>query len=244
MSRRRSRQRHSTSRSNVEAALLIAIPLGIVLTVMIVAIVRHDRALSERDAWIHRIPWHPSWPALPISERTSRLPIDVARALYAFAGTHAEVVDYIPCYCGCRAQGHRSSGDCSTDHRKQEEARRDQDWHGKRARGSCRHRRACRGCRDHRVGRACRCPRHCPAQRCGRLVLSRWSCPWPMAAFGARTPRRNRSNRREIGGKQHCEHRHQGKGSRTLSPTLGAILPPALMTKAHSQEGPPSEALA
>ena len=69
---------------------------------------------------MHRIPWDPSWPALAIAEGLSRIPVETLRALYAFAGTHPEVVDYIPCFCGCRGQGHGSSADCYVKHRSAE----------------------------------------------------------------------------------------------------------------------------
>lgn len=37
---------------------------------------------------------------------------DIARALYAFAGTKPAVLQHIPCYCGCVKDGHTSAHDC------------------------------------------------------------------------------------------------------------------------------------
>ncbi len=34
------------------------------------------------------------------------------RDAYAFAVAHPEVLQYIPCYCGCEGVGHRSNRDC------------------------------------------------------------------------------------------------------------------------------------
>ena len=34
------------------------------------------------------------------------------RRLYEFQITHGELMRYMPCYCGCRNDGHRSNRDC------------------------------------------------------------------------------------------------------------------------------------
>jgi len=112
VSARRARDRRDkTRRATIEAAILTTVSVAIVVAVTVVPMMRHDRRLKERDAW-KVIPWDPSWPALAISTGTAPLGVDVTRALYGFAGRHADVLDYIPCYCGCQAQGHRSNADC------------------------------------------------------------------------------------------------------------------------------------
>ena len=55
--------------------------------------------------------WDSSWPALPQSGEPARS-IEVVRAMYAYAARRPEVLQYIPCYCGCEKQGHRSNRDC------------------------------------------------------------------------------------------------------------------------------------
>ena len=55
--------------------------------------------------------WDPSWPPLPQSGSPAR-PIEVVRAAYAYAVRREDVLQYIPCYCGCERQGHRSNHDC------------------------------------------------------------------------------------------------------------------------------------
>lgn len=55
--------------------------------------------------------WDSSWPSLPQSEEPAR-PIEVVRALYAYAARRPDVLQYMPCYCGCEKQGHRSNRDC------------------------------------------------------------------------------------------------------------------------------------
>lgn len=39
-------------------------------------------------------------------------PLAVTRAAYEFAARHPEVSRYVPCYCGCEADGHRNNENC------------------------------------------------------------------------------------------------------------------------------------
>lgn len=39
-------------------------------------------------------------------------PIDIVRATYDFAAQHPEIMKYVPCYCGCGAQGHSANESC------------------------------------------------------------------------------------------------------------------------------------
>lgn len=55
--------------------------------------------------------WDPSWPPLPDAGTPAKL-VGPARAMYAFAARHPEVMQYAPCYCGCERSGHRSASDC------------------------------------------------------------------------------------------------------------------------------------
>jgi Protein of unknown function with PCYCGC motif len=55
--------------------------------------------------------WDPDWPPLPGAGRPAK-PIEEARAMYAFAARHPEVLQYAPCYCGCESGGHESVRDC------------------------------------------------------------------------------------------------------------------------------------
>ena len=76
---------------------------------------RHDALIAWREAlengavmsWPE---WNPSWPALPRPRYTTL--IDDMRGPYAFAALNAERLRYIPCYCGCAREGHRSALDC------------------------------------------------------------------------------------------------------------------------------------
>ena len=44
-------------------------------------------------------------------DRAVRSP-DVVRAVYEFAARHPEVLEYVPCFCGCERGGHNSNEDC------------------------------------------------------------------------------------------------------------------------------------
>jgi hypothetical protein len=37
---------------------------------------------------------------------------EVVRAVYEFAARHPEVLQYVPCFCGCERGGHRGNADC------------------------------------------------------------------------------------------------------------------------------------
>jgi hypothetical protein len=55
--------------------------------------------------------WDSGWPPLPASAIPS-YPIQAIRAAYAFAFRRPDVVEHLPCYCGCERQGHGSLHMC------------------------------------------------------------------------------------------------------------------------------------
>lgn len=96
--------------------------LSIAATLLMVAVIRnltrHDditrwRTRLESDAGHPAWPaWSPQWPPLPVpAPRDRRLPRDL-RGPYAFAATHREALQQIPCYCGCVRDGHESVLQC------------------------------------------------------------------------------------------------------------------------------------
>lgn len=38
--------------------------------------------------------------------------MEVVRQVYEFAARHPEVLQYVPCYCGCEREGHGGNHDC------------------------------------------------------------------------------------------------------------------------------------
>ena len=69
------------------------------------------QARQERDD-VELAPWDPSWPELPRASGFASHPIEFIRAAYAFAARRPDVVQYLPCYCGCEKQGHQSLQFC------------------------------------------------------------------------------------------------------------------------------------
>ncbi|HXH23750.1 MAG TPA: PCYCGC motif-containing (lipo)protein [Vicinamibacterales bacterium] len=97
---------------------VIVIGALVFATVVVRNLLRHD-ALTEwrRDletaagspAWPA---WSPDWPSLPRpATRRHRLPQHL-RGPYAYAAHSADVLQHIPCYCGCVREGHRSAVNC------------------------------------------------------------------------------------------------------------------------------------
>lgn len=39
-------------------------------------------------------------------------PVAVVRATYEFAARHPEVLEFVPCFCGCERGGHKGNHDC------------------------------------------------------------------------------------------------------------------------------------
>lgn len=82
------------------------------------AMIRHDRQaayeheMTHTTVPVHLTEWDPSWPALPPVDEAPVRPMAVARAAYAFAARKADVLQYVPCYCGCDQKKHRSNLDC------------------------------------------------------------------------------------------------------------------------------------
>ena len=53
-----------------------------------------------------------SVPPLPNVGFAAVRPMDIVRATYDFAAQHPEVLKFVPCYCGCGAQGHKANESC------------------------------------------------------------------------------------------------------------------------------------
>ena len=60
------------------------------------ALVRYDGAL----------------PTLPPPEYELPRPIELVRSVYEFAGRRPDVLQFVPCFCGCQASGHVGNDDC------------------------------------------------------------------------------------------------------------------------------------
>jgi hypothetical protein len=51
-------------------------------------------------------------PPLPEVSFTPSRPMPLVQQVYEFAARHPEVLQYVPCYCGCERAGHNGNHDC------------------------------------------------------------------------------------------------------------------------------------
>ena len=51
-------------------------------------------------------------PPLPLQANLIPRDPEVIRDVYMFAARHPEVLEYVPCFCGCETRGHRRNADC------------------------------------------------------------------------------------------------------------------------------------
>jgi hypothetical protein len=51
-------------------------------------------------------------PLLPDNLGYSPRPVDYVRVVYTFAAQHADLLKYVPCFCGCERLGHHANDEC------------------------------------------------------------------------------------------------------------------------------------
>jgi hypothetical protein len=82
---------------------------------VVVAVNAGQRVQSGTPAAIPVQPMKPApagpLPPIPFQGPLAR-PRPVVQAVYEFAARHPEVLQYMPCYCGCDRAGHRGNHDC------------------------------------------------------------------------------------------------------------------------------------
>jgi uncharacterized protein with PCYCGC motif len=54
----------------------------------------------------------PARPRLDLPTYQLPQPPNIVRSVYDFAADHPEVLQYVPCFCGCEQSGHRSAEEC------------------------------------------------------------------------------------------------------------------------------------
>jgi hypothetical protein len=59
-----------------------------------------------------------SLPPLPRVSFTPPAPMPIVQQVYEFAAYHPEVLQYVPCYCGCERMGHNGNHECFVKARK------------------------------------------------------------------------------------------------------------------------------
>ena len=103
------RAKRYRDRSNWPAATVIAAVVAVMIPLIVTTIRRQDEPVSQPTP---QVSWNPSWPPLPATNLTPAAPMAEIQNLYAFVARQADLLQYIPCYCGCEREGHRSNEDC------------------------------------------------------------------------------------------------------------------------------------
>ena len=73
----------------------------------------------------------PGLPTLP-TEGVATAPrsVETVRAVYEFAASHPEVLNYVPCFCGCESAGHKHNEHCFVGARDGQGKVTQWDYHG------------------------------------------------------------------------------------------------------------------
>lgn len=73
----------------------------------------------------------PGLPPLPVNGLAAApRSVETVRAVYEFAASHPEVLDYVPCFCGCESAGHQSNTHCFVGARNSTGTVTQWDYHG------------------------------------------------------------------------------------------------------------------
>tara|TARA_B100000029_G_scaffold443908_1_gene463291 strand:- start:2064 stop:2705 length:642 start_codon:yes stop_codon:yes gene_type:complete len=68
-------------------------------------------------------------PLPPVSNMVPRAP-EVVRDAYIFAAQRPDILEYVPCFCGCETAGHTRNADCFVASRNDDGSVREWDTHG------------------------------------------------------------------------------------------------------------------
>ena len=71
-----------------------------------------NAAVPDMDTPPDATTWPADLPPLPLDSVQATQPIGEVKVAYKFAAEHPEVLNYVPCFCGCEMDGHRSNEDC------------------------------------------------------------------------------------------------------------------------------------
>src|SRR5688500_617154 len=72
----------------------------------------HASSTSSPKAVTPMKPHTGALPPLPRVSYQPPRPMAVVQQVYEFAARHPEVLQYVPCYCGCERVGHNGNHDC------------------------------------------------------------------------------------------------------------------------------------
>ena len=69
-------------------------------------------------------------PPLPLVQNLVPRSPQVIRDAYIFAAQNPQILDYVPCFCGCETRGHKRNADCFVQSRNPDGSVREWDTHG------------------------------------------------------------------------------------------------------------------
>ena len=115
MNSSRQSRRRASPRAWPWTLWLIVGVLGVAVLLAGLRLVRQSALVAWRQnvelpGGPHWPDWNPQWPPLP--PPPANPVIGEFRASYAYAATRPEILQHIPCYCGCQRLGHQSNADC------------------------------------------------------------------------------------------------------------------------------------
>jgi hypothetical protein len=116
--------------SNRHAVTVIGGVVAVFVALLVAIVIRHEKYLAA-NASPFGVPWDASWPSLPDVRTAGALPVQLAQKVYAVVAKNEETLRHIPCYCGCRDQGHASVHHCHVKRRSAEGVVMEWDGHGR-----------------------------------------------------------------------------------------------------------------
>lgn len=93
------------------ALLSAAALIGTSFVVLSQDVQTHSRTSDQVKSAKSDTTWDPSWPPLPQSGSPAGSLKEI-RTAYTYAARRGDILKYIPCYCGCEKEGHKSVEDC------------------------------------------------------------------------------------------------------------------------------------
>ncbi len=116
--------RRPRARKGLTAATPILLLFGAMLAIILVRAARRtgdvaknaagqgaDRSMAGR-ASVQLVPVAPDLPPLPVPRSALPRSASAVQAAYEFAARHPEVLERLPCFCGCERLGHGSNRHC------------------------------------------------------------------------------------------------------------------------------------
>jgi hypothetical protein len=112
---------------------IATLALGVALSTVALFAQQHQHNQAAGTATKGAATMKPHTGALPALPRVSYQPpraMAVVQQVYEFAARHPEVLQYVPCYCGCERRGHNGNHDCFVKSRAADGKVTEWDEHG------------------------------------------------------------------------------------------------------------------